>query len=244
MAVRHLGDYRRTVNAVVSAKCDDEPPTGIDAHQPADVVADHDLVIAGCHQVIPRGAGTAVAGQYRLVGVQPRAVGRVRQCPQDSALSRCRVIQKQQCLVRVHGDDGRVERPRCGVSRLQQNAVGHPPKPVHRCPHGHLVEAGCDGPHVISRSTGHRAPGRRAENRQHAVVVEEDEQVPRRIAQRVGGGARPHRRDQRRDEVVDEVRREALPVQKGFQRLEIVGGVPAQESGSGPVKPGDLGQHQ
>ena len=171
-----------------------------------------------------------MAGQHRFVGVQLGAVGRVRDRAQDGALARGRFVEQQQRLVGVHGDDGRVEKPRRVVSRLHQHAVGHPPQRVHRCPDRHLVEPGCDGLHVICRTAGHRAPCRRAEHRQHAVVVEEDEQVPRRVAHRVGAGAGPHRRDQGRDEVVDEIRREAVPVQEGFQRLEVVGAAPSRSS--------------
>ncbi len=101
-----------------------------------------------------------------------------------------------------------------------------------------------DGLHVMRRTSGHGAPRRGAEDRQHPVVAEKHEQVARRIPQCVTATAGPHRRHQRRDEVRDEERRKSVPPQKCVQRLQIVGSaVVVEHPARSAVKSADLEQH-
>ena len=79
-------------------------------------------------------------GQHRLVGVQLGAVGRVRNRPEHGALVRGRVVEHQQRLVGVDGDDGRVEKPRRAVTGLHQHPAWQPAQRVHRHARRDLVE--------------------------------------------------------------------------------------------------------
>src|SRR6185295_7826297 len=78
--------------------------------------------------------------------------------------------------------------------------------------------------------------------RQHAVVLEEDEQIASGILQRLAWRGRPDRCDQWRHEMVDEVSGEAMPVEERAERL-VAAWVACQQPGGGRVEPFDLGQH-
>ena len=226
---------------------DQIPAVALDAHQPADVVADHHSVGAGCHQVVPRCARAAVAGEYRFVGVQLSPVGRVGDRTQNGSLPWGHVVEQQQRLVGMDRDDGRVEQPRRARARPQDHAVGHPLHRVHGRSDEHLVEPGGDGLDVVGRTPGYRAPGRRAEHRQHAVMFKKDEQVAGRIAQGVVARGGPDGCHQGRDEVVDEVRREAVSFEECIQGLLILVGsfseVVMQQSQRGAVEADDFAEH-
>ena len=125
-----------------------------------------------------------------------------------------------------------------------QHALRYSLHRTHRQARGHLVESHHDRLDIVRRSAGDGAPGRRAEHRQHSVVVEEDKQIAGRIAHRVARPGRPHRGDQRRHEVVDEVLREAVPVEERREGFVLVGGLVAEQASRGPVEPLDLGQHR
>ncbi len=127
-----------------------------------------------------------VAGQDRLVGVQLGAVGGVCDRAQDRALGRCRLVEQQQRLVGMDRDDGRIETPRRPITRAHQYPVRQPAQRVHWRAGRHLVQLSCDRLHVVGGTSGDGTPGWRPEHRQHAVMVEEDEQIPGRIAQGVG----------------------------------------------------------
>ena len=119
---------------------------------------------------------------------------------------------------------------------------GHPPHRAHRRTRADFGEARHDRFDVGRRSAGDGAPRRRAEDREHAVVLEEDEQVPGRIPHRVTRRARPHRGHQRGHEVVHEVGGEAVPVQERADGLVV--GSAVEQPGGGRVEPLHLGQHQ
>ena len=108
------------------------------------------------------------------------------------------------------------------------------------------------GAHVAAapRPAGRRTPGSRrstvrhcgrAEDAEHPVVVEEREQVARRVVQRHGGVAGPDRRHQRLHEVPLEVRREAAVGQEPAQRALVLR--PREQRPRAAMKARDLGEH-
>ena len=77
---------------------------------------------------------------------------------------------------------------------------------------------GGDATDVLPRAAGDRAPGRGPEDAEHAVVVEEREQVAGGVVERDVRVAGPDRGDERLHEVPDEVRREAAVGEELAQR--------------------------
>ena len=98
-----------------------------------------------------------------------------------------------------------------------------------------------DGLDIRVRPAVDGAPRRRPEHRQHAVVIEEGEEVARRVAARGCCVARPHRGDERQHEVFAEVRGEVLAVEEVVERLVGVGGV--EKCARRPVESGHLAEH-
>lgn len=102
---------------------------------------------------------------------------------------------------------------------------------------GHALDIGAG-------ATGDGPPDRGAADREHAVVVEEAEEVAGRIAHRGHRVAGPDRRHHGRQEVRGEVRREAAAcgeLPQG-QRVRVRSAVPQQPPGQ-PVEAGHGGEH-
>jgi hypothetical protein len=102
-----------------------------------------------------------------------------------------------------------------------------------------------DAPHVLLRPTDDGAPLRGAEDTQHPVMLQEREQVTRRVAAgrlRITG---PHGSHQRRHEVPHEILREPSPAQELLQGLVLRGArFPCRQETTGPaVETQDLHQH-
>jgi hypothetical protein len=105
------------------------------------------------------------------------------------------------------------------------------------------VEAGGHPGDVRAGAAGHGAPLRGAEDAEHAVVLEEGEEVARGVVERRGRVARPHGGDERLHEVAHEARREAARGQEVAQGL-VAGVLGSAEHGARPaVEPRDLQQH-
>ncbi len=140
------------------------------------------------------------------------------------------------------GHDGGVEpvRPRSGT---KSDAVGYPAQVVYEAAGADLVQPGRDRVDIGDRAADDGPPDRRSEHGQHAVVAEEGEQVAGRVVQCGRGRAGPDRRDQRGQEILDEVRRKVVPGNEFPERLGPGVGR-GQQAGGGPVELLHLREHR
>ena len=161
-----------------------------------------------------------VDGRYSNALEQPRFVGR-------------RVGQQRQRLVGMGGDDDPI-----GVVQLvglvpDLDAVGVPGdrpdrrRGVHR---GEVLRRPFD---VVPGPADDGPPLRRAGDGQHAVIVQEGEQVAGRVAAGAVEPAGPDRRDQRQHEVIGEVVGEPAGRQELLQGQVVVGARPAPPGRAG-----------
>ena len=121
-----------------------------------------------------------------------------------------RIDQHAQGLVGVGRDHRRVERRLTSPSAVRRCTPSRSPRRTRSTGVLELdvVQPLGDPLDVGPRATDHRPPLWRAADRQHAVVVEEREQVDGPGSRmRRAGSARPHGRDHRHEEVLLEVRR-------------------------------------
>ncbi len=168
--------------------------------------------------------------------------------PSAARSRRRRVGEQCERVVGVGGDNRSVEGPDAVVVVVDRHALGRAAHAAHRRRElggGELLRRPFD---VAPRSPDHGAPLGGAGDPQRAVVLEEGEQRARRIAQRGTGRARPHARDQRHHEMVDEVRRVAPGVEEVTEGddgpvLSPAGLVGGEEPLGRPVEPLDLDQH-
>ena len=167
---------------------------------------------------VPRRPGACGPRQHRLVGVQQGGVVGVGDRGQHLALLRRRLGQHRERGAGVGGDHDCVH----GGDRAV--AVGHFDAGAGVPDRGDLgadpdvVEAGRDPGDVLAGAADDRAPGGRAEDAEHPVVVEELEEVAGGVVQGDIGVARPHRGDEGLHEVPLEVRREPAGPQEVPQR--------------------------
>ena len=184
-----------------------------DALEAVHPVADGDVGgrgVARVHAVVPRGLGLARLRQDRRVAVQPGLVAGVADRREVALLVRRRVGEQVEGLVGVRGDDGAVEGRRPPVAHEHVDAVVVPRHGGHRALLAHVGQALDEPVDVGRRPAGDGAPRGRPRHRQHAVVVEEPEEVTRRVGRRVEVAAGPDAGHERDREVAHEVVGEAL----------------------------------
>lgn len=104
--------------------------------------------------------GPVVPWQHRSVGVQQGAIGRVGDCPQDVALPGRRIIEQQQGLIGVHGDDSGIETAGRVATGPYHDPVGRPAQRMHRGAGANLVQTRGDGTHIVDAAAGDSAPRR------------------------------------------------------------------------------------
>ena len=199
-------------------------------------------------QEVPGRACPAGPRHQAGVGVQQRGVARVRHRAEDVPLGGGRLGEHGQGLRGVRGDDDGV------VGRDGAVAVGDLDA-GRRLEHGGDLAPGADlgerrgdPGDVLAGAAGHRAPGRRAEDREHAVVLEEREEVAGRVVQGQLGVAGPDGRDDGLHEVPGEVRREAALLEelaqrgvRGVRTGGVLGGL--EQAARASVEAGDLAEH-
>ncbi len=106
-----------------------------------------------------------------------------------------------------------------------------------------LVQLGGDASDVLVRAAAHRAPLRRAEDAEHAVVLQEREQVAGRVVQRDRRIAGPYGGHERLHEVAHEVRREPAVVEELPKCHVGRADRPRDLALREPVEARDLGEH-
>ena len=146
------------------------------------------------------------------------------------------------------GDHDRVEGVDLAVAVGDLHARGRLEHRGHLGAGAYVGQAGGDLGDVLTRAAGDGAPLRRAEDLQHAVVLQEGEQVARRVVQRDRRVTGPDARDQRLHEVGPEQRREPAALEERPERLVLVvsshwSSVSRPAAARHPVEPRDLGQH-
>ncbi len=174
--------------------------------------------------------------------MQQRRVRRVRHRRQQLTLQRGRLGQHRQGLPRVRGDDDGVVAGHVTVAVGDLDTRWGLEHRGDLRAHPDVGEQRLDLAHVGARPAGDRAPLRRTEDAEHAVVVEEGEQVARRVVEGDLRLARPDARHDRLHEVPDEVAAEVALGEEVAQRAGVVLDV---EQGPGlAVEAGDLGEHR
>ena len=196
---------------------------------------------------VPRRPGVGRRRQHRRVRVQQRCVPRVGHRGEHVALDGGGFGEHRERLVRVGGDDDGVVQPHLAVavgdldsvSGLEDRGDLHAGADLLD-PRGHRRD-------VPLRAAGHRAPLRAAEDAEHPVVLQEREQVARRVVERDLRVARPHGGDEGLHEVASEVRREPALIQERSERDVVAGracrDLRSQHPCRPAVEPGDLGEH-
>ena len=242
--VLHPVDHRGRVDEVLTAEGDQVVGLGVEPLQPGQVVGDDDLAarVDGSPEV-PRRPGAPGPRQQRRVRVQQRDVARVRQRREDLALFGGRLRQHRERLGGVGGDDDGVVRRDLAVAVGDLDAV---PGLGDGGDLGADPDVGQPGSHpgdVLVRAAGDRPPLRRAEDAEHAVVLEEREQVAGRVVQGQVGVGRPHGGDERLHEVPGEVRREPAVREEVTQRGVGRDPVRGEQAPRPAVEAWDLGEH-
>jgi hypothetical protein len=172
---------------------------------------------------VPGGPGAPLRREHGGVGVQQRDVVGVRQGGEDLALGGRRIGQHREGLVGVRGDHDGVVRPHLAVA-IGDGDPGGGLRDRGDLAAGPDLGEGRDHPvDVLLGAAGDRAPLRGAEDAEHPVVLEEAEQVARRVVQREVRVARPDRGHQRLHEVPLEVRREAALGEELAERPIVLG---------------------
>ena len=174
--------------------------------------------------------------------MQPGVVHRVPDSAEVSLLRDAGVGEHAQSVVGVRGDDSLVERrePIVGGPHVHPLAV-----PQHGGDRGGASDVGQSRGERIDvrgRAADDRAPGGGAAELEHAVMLQEREQVPRGIGRRIAGARRPHAGDQGHREVRDEVPGESAGGQELAPRRSGLLGA-RQHSPRRPVEAGYLSQH-
>ena len=175
--------------------------------------------------------------------MEQRRVAAVGQGGEQLALEVGRCLEHAERLCRVRRDDDRVVGRRGAAAVGDLDAVGELADRGHLGVEAYVVEAGGHRGDVGPGSAGHRAPLGRPEDAEHAVVLEEGEEVARGVVERGGGVARPHGRDQRLHEVAHEAGCEAALVEELAQRLVGAVVVGRQDCSGTTVEARDLQQH-
>ena len=165
--------------------------------------------------------------------------------PQGRPFLDGRVAQQPQRLGRMGRDDDAVEGVDvvAGVADHDRRVArtGLPHDRPDRRRQQHRRERLADAIDVGPRAAHDGPPGRRPADRQHPVMVEEREQVARRVAHRECRAGRPHRSDDWRHEVGHEVRRVATGHQELAQCLVTGNRRPGRRGdggrGDGSVEP-------
>ena len=218
------------------------------AHQPGHVVADgHGSALSSS----PAGAGSSTTpGPARcrgstLVSVCSWAV--LRENGIAESTSRWvggRLGQHRQGLAGVGGDHHGVEGVDLAVAVGDLDSRGRLEHRGHLGAGAYVGQAGGHLGDVLARAAGDGAPLRRAEDLQHAVVLQEGEQVARRVVEGDRRVAGPHAGDQRLHEVGAEERGEPAALEERPERLVVRRrSSSAQQPRGHPVEPRDLHQH-
>jgi hypothetical protein len=194
---------------------------------------------------VPRRARPAATGQQRAVGVEHRLVVLVGDRPEQLALLRARVAEHRERLVGVGGDHHLVEalglRSRDGDLHVVLRSRD---RPHLRAEADALAEGGGERLHVARRPAHHGRPARAVAEAEHPVIGKELGQEAHREAVHARGVGRPHRRDLRDDQPLDERAREAVPAQE--LRKRFLPAPPALLARVGPLavlapeQPGEL----
>ena len=244
--VLHPVDHRRRVDVVLAARVlsdqgQEVAGLGVEALQAGQVVGDQHLLLGtGAPGEVPRRPGVPRARQHRGVGVQERGVRRVGHRAEHVSLRGGRLGEHRDRLARVGRDHDGVEELHRAVAVGDLDAVGGLEDRRDLDAGADLLEPRGHRGDVPLRATGHRPPLGAAEDAEHPVVLEEGEQVARRVVERHLRVARPHGGDERLHEVAVEVRREP-PVLEEVAQGEVrpVGG---QQPARSPVELRDLGE--
>ena len=181
------------------------------------------------------------AGSTEVSVCRSATLARVRQRRQHLALRRRRLGEHREGLVGVGGDHHAVVRRDPAVAVGDVHAIGRLGDRGDLAAGAHVGQRRGQPIDVLPGAAGDRAPLGRAEDAEHPVVLEEREQVARRVVQRDVRVAGPDRGDQRLHEVPLEVRREAAVGKEPAQRAIVVR--PREQRPRSPMEARDLGEH-